>query len=101
MIVAWLRHLPSVGPEERKQFEDAKRKTLLTLKKSQSHDPNVPLKLMNQSMISDDSDEDLFASTPQKSPPKKTWRQKRASVPIEESQTGSGDGPETEIDSTL
>ena len=52
-------------------------------------------------MISDDSDEDLFASTPQKSPPKKTWRQKRVSVPTEESETGSGDGPETEIDSTL
>ena len=48
-----------------------------------------------------DSDEDLFASTPQKSPPKKTWRQKRVSVPTEESETGSGDGPETEIDSTL
>ena len=52
-------------------------------------------------MISDDSDEDLFASTPQKSPPKKTWRQKRVSVPTEESETGSGDAPETEIDSTL
>ena len=52
-------------------------------------------------MISDDSDEDLFASTPQKSPPKKTWRQKRVSVPTEESETGSRDGPETEIDSTL
>ena len=47
-----------------------------------------------------DSDEDLFASTPQKSPPKKTWRQKKVSVPAEESETGRN-GPETEIDSTL
>ena len=49
--------------EEKKQFEDEKRKTLLTLKKSQSHDPNVPLKLMNQSMISDDSDTPSTTST--------------------------------------
>ena len=45
-----------------------------------------------------DSDEDLFASTPQKSPPKKTWRQKRVSAPADESETGR-DSPETEIDS--
>ena len=45
-----------------------------------------------------DSDEDLFASTPQKSPTKKTWRQKRVSAPAEESITGR-DGAETEIDS--
>ena len=49
--------------EEKKQFEDEKRRTLLTLKKSQSHDPNVPLKLMNQSMISDDSDTPSTTST--------------------------------------
>ena len=49
--------------EEKKQFEIEKRKTLLTLKKSQSHDPNVPLKLMNQSMISDDSDTPSTTST--------------------------------------
>jgi hypothetical protein len=52
-----------------------------------------------RTLVSDDSDDDLFASTPQKSPPKKTWRQKRVSVPTEESETGR-EGPETEIDST-
>ena len=54
----------------------------------------------SRTLVSDDSDEDLFESTPQKSPTKKTWRQKRVSVPTEESETGSRDGPETEIDST-
>ena len=53
----------------------------------------------SRTLVSDDSDDDLFASTPQKSPPKKTWRQKRVSVPTEESETGR-EGPETEIDST-
>merc|ERR1719273_841418 len=73
----------------------------LLVKKSDKNNEEKSTKLRTLvDMISDDSDEDLFESTPQKSPTKKTWRQKRVSVPTEESETGSRDGPETEIDST-